>query len=157
MLIVLAYTAADLGGENAVAWLGIANTLAVAAVAPMVGSISDLLGRRYVALLGTSLMILGLITVGTAHRMEVAIGGTAIIGVGGGLTETVAVAGLLELAPVKSRGKYFGTGILLDLPFGAILTYGMIPELSHGTNTSTIVLYEYLEMGRLDTDHDCFS
>ena len=154
---MLAYTTADLGGESSVAWLGIANTLSVAAVAPMVGSISDLLGRRYVALLGPCLMILGLTVVGTARRMDVAIGGSAIIGVGGGLTETVVVPGLLELAPVKSRGKYFGTGILLDLPFGAILTYGMVFELSHGTNTSTIVLYKHLEMGCLDTYDDCFS
>ena len=122
------------------AWLGMISTLAVAAVAPMVGSISDLLGRRYVALLGSTLMISGLIVVGTAHRMDVAIGGSGIIGIGAGLTETVTVAGLLELAPVKDRGKYFGTGILLDLPFGAVLTYCIILKLSDDTDNSTIVL-----------------
>ena len=115
---------ADIGGANSVAWVGVANTLANAAVAPVAGSISDLVGRRYAALLGPCIIIVGLIVVGTAHRIDVAIGGSAMAGVGGALAEIIGTAGLLELAPVMSRGKYFGTAILVDLPFGAALTYG---------------------------------
>jgi MFS family permease len=115
--------------------LGTASTVATAAIAPFGGAISDLIGRRYVALLGSSLITLGMIIVGTAQRMDVAIGGTAIVGVGGGLAELVGFAGYLtkiylliesiaELAPVRKRGLYLGTAFLFNLPFGAAQAYG---------------------------------
>jgi MFS family permease len=90
----------------------------------MVGSISDLIGRRYAALLASAFVCIGCIVVGTAHRVDVAIGGSAITGIGSGLAETIGVAGLLELAPAKSRGLYMGCALLADIPFGAALTYG---------------------------------
>jgi MFS family permease len=115
--------------------LGTASTVATAAIAPFGGAISDLIGRRYVALLGSSLITLGMIIVGTAQRMDVAIGGTAIVGVGGGLAELVGFAGYLtniylliesiaELASVRKRGLYLGTAFLFNLPFGAAQAYG---------------------------------
>jgi MFS family permease len=115
---------ADIGGAGSEAWLGVANTLCVAAVSPIAGSVTDLIGRRHAALLGPIIIIVGLIVIGTAHRIDVAIGGSALVGTGAGLAETIGVAGLMELAPTKSRGKYVGTSILLDIPFGAALTYG---------------------------------
>lgn len=126
LTLIVAYTVADIGGASSEAWLGVANTLSVAAVSPIAGSISDLIGRRYGALLATCMVCIGLIVVGTAHRMDVAIGGSAITGVGSGLAETIGTAGLLELAPAKWRGIYFGCALLVDLPFGAGLTYGII-------------------------------
>lgn len=72
-------------------------------------------------------MIVGVIVTGLAQRVEVAIGGMAIVGVGGSLAEVVAGAAVAEMAPVKSRGKYIGTSFLFILPFGASSTYGMSP------------------------------
>ena len=46
----------------------------MAAVCPFVGSLSDLLGRRYVAILGAGLIIIGMIVSSTAHNMNVFIG-----------------------------------------------------------------------------------
>ena len=121
----VAYTVADIGGTTSYAWLAIANTLALAAVAPFAGAISDLIGRRYVALLGAGLVVIGMIIVGTAHQMDVAIGGMAIAGAGAGLSELIGAAGVAELAPVRSRGKYIGTIFLLILPFAASAAYGL--------------------------------
>jgi len=84
-----------------------------------------LIGRRYVALLGAGLVMLGMLVVGTAHTMEVAIGGMAIAGAGAGLSELIGAAGVAELAPVRSRGKYIGTIFLLILPFAASAAYGL--------------------------------
>jgi MFS family permease len=126
-LIGVAYTVADIGGQPSQAWLAIANTLALAAVAPFAGAISDLIGRRYVALLGAGLVVVGMIVVGTAHRMDVAIGGMAIAGAGAGLAELIGAAGVAELAPVRARGKYIGTIFLLILPFSASAAYGNYP------------------------------
>jgi MFS family permease len=102
------------------------NSLATASTAPFAGTISDLLGRRPVALLGAGLVIVGVIVTGLAERVEVAIGGMAIVGVGAGLAEVVAGAAVAEMAPVKSRGKYMGTAFLVILPFGASSTYGKL-------------------------------
>ena len=45
---------------------------------------SDFLGRRYAALLGAGLVVVGMIVVGIAHRINVAIAGMAVSGVGAG-------------------------------------------------------------------------
>lgn len=120
------YTVADIGGTTNYAWLAIANTLALAATAPFAGAISDLIGRRYVALLGALFVVIGMIVVGTAHRMDVAIGGMAIAGTGAGLGELIGAAGVAELAPVKKRGLYVGSVFILILPFAASAAYGKL-------------------------------
>ena len=65
-----------------------------------------------------------MIIVGTAHRIDVAIGGMAISGVGAGLAEVIGTAGVAELAPVGKRGWYVGTIYLMILPFAASSGYG---------------------------------
>jgi MFS family permease len=56
-------------------WFVLANLLALAGVCPFVGSLSDLMGRRYVALFGSGLVIIGVIVSSTAKIMNVFIGG----------------------------------------------------------------------------------
>jgi MFS family permease len=55
-------------------WFVLANLLSLAAVCPFVGALSDLLGRRYVALAGASFIIIGMIVCSTAQNMDVFIG-----------------------------------------------------------------------------------
>jgi MFS family permease len=50
------------------------NLLALAGVCPFVGSLSDLLGRRYVALLGAALLVLGSLLATCAKSMNMFIG-----------------------------------------------------------------------------------
>ena len=121
-------------------------------MAPFAGAISDLIGRRYVALLGALFVCIGMIIVGTAHRMDVAIGGMAMAGVGAGLSELVGAAGIFELAPVKSRGKYIGVAFLLILPFSASAAYGTfsVSCVKLIVNSSVVLCLFYLEMGCLD-------
>lgn len=52
----------------------LANLLALAGVCPFVGSLSDLIGRRYVAIIGVSLVCLGMIVSSTADTMNIFIG-----------------------------------------------------------------------------------
>lgn len=52
----------------------LANLLALAAVCPFVGSLSDLIGRRYVALIGAAFIVLGMIVSSTAQNMNIFIG-----------------------------------------------------------------------------------
>ena len=92
-----------------------ASSLATASTAPFAGTISDLFGRRPVALFGAGVVIIGSIVTGCAWRVEVAIVGLALVGMGGGLSEVVAAAAVAEMAPVKSSVY----GILL--PFVNVL------------------------------------
>lgn len=74
-------------------WLPTANTLGIAAVAPFVGYMQDLLGKRYIALFGAMLLCLGCVVVGTAHGFGQAVAGMAIAGAGAGMGELTGLAG----------------------------------------------------------------
>lgn len=122
----------DIGGNDSRTWLGIVNCLAVAAVAPVAGAVSDLIGRRYIGLLGLLLIIAGMIVVGTAHSMPVGIGGMALAGVGSGLAQTVGVAGVCEMVPVRSRGKYLGIIYLFFIVMAPASAYGIQRSMLFG-------------------------
>ena len=68
------YVYRDIGGEDRWIWFVIANLLALASVCPFVGSMSDLMGRRNVAMLGATLIIVGIAVASTAHEMNIFIG-----------------------------------------------------------------------------------
>ena len=52
----------------------LANLLGLAGVCPFVGSISDLIGRRPVAIIGASLIVIGMIVCSTVNSMNYFIG-----------------------------------------------------------------------------------
>lgn len=103
-----------------------ANLLSLAAVCPFVGSLSDLLGRRYVALMGAAFIILGMIVCSTAHVMNTFIGGMALAGIGAGINELTALAATSELAPTSKRGKYVAVLVFTILPFCPSVLWGQL-------------------------------
>ncbi len=68
------YIYRDLGGVSYWVWFVTANLLATAAISPFVGALSDLMGRRYVAIIGNSTIILGQVICGSARGMDMFIG-----------------------------------------------------------------------------------
>lgn len=74
-----------------------ANTLAVAAICPFVGYITDMLGRRWVCIFGIVLLLISSIVIATAHTLATAIVAMAIGGIGAGICELSAIAGYVEL------------------------------------------------------------
>ncbi|KAF2422081.1 MFS multidrug transporter-like protein [Tothia fuscella] len=111
------YIYGDIGGTDRWVWFVLANLLALAAVCPFVGSLSDILGRRYVALLGGSFLILGNIVCATAHTMNIFICGMVFNGVGAGINELTALAATSEMAPTRKRGTYVSVLIFTIIPF----------------------------------------
>ncbi|GFF46625.1 hypothetical protein IFM58399_07845 [Aspergillus lentulus] len=111
------YIYADIGGADRWIWFVLANLLALAGVCPFVGSLSDLIGRRYVAIIGASLICLGMIVTSTAHTMNIFIAGMAIAGAGAGVNELTALAATSEMAPTRQRGKYVAILIFTIVPF----------------------------------------
>lgn len=64
----------DIGGVDRWIWMIIGNLIALAAICPFTGALSDLIGRRYVALIGTVLIIIGMVVSSTAKVMNNMIG-----------------------------------------------------------------------------------
>ncbi|MCJ1304667.1 hypothetical protein MMC08_007480 [Hypocenomyce scalaris] len=120
------YIYRDLGGSDRWIWFVLANLLALAGVCPFVGSLSDLIGRRYVALIGASFLVLGMIVSSTAHTMNIFICGMALAGVGAGINELTALAATSELAPTRKRGKYVAVLIFTIIPFCPSVLWGQL-------------------------------
>jgi MFS family permease len=89
----LSFIAADLGGLDVISWLPVAYGLALAAVAPFCGYMQDLLGRRYVTLLGGASLNLGIIVLATAQSFGAALVGMGFAGAGAAIGELTALAG----------------------------------------------------------------
>ncbi|KAJ9638267.1 hypothetical protein H2201_008867 [Coniosporium apollinis] len=107
----------DLGGLDRWVWFVLANLLALAAVCPFVGSLSDLIGRRWVALMGSAFLVVAMIICGTARNMNQFIAGMTLSGAGAGICELTSLAVTSELAPTRKRGKYVAVLIFTIVPF----------------------------------------
>ena len=119
------------------------NLLSLAAVCPFVGSLSDLLGRRYVSLMGAGLLVIGTVVATTAQSMNIFIAGTTIAGAGAGIGELTALAVTSELAPTRKRGAYVAVLIFTILPFipsgiYAQLIAGKLRQYLAGTRLTSI-------------------
>jgi MFS family permease len=89
----LSFIAKDIGDSSILGWLPTANTLAIASVAPFVGYMQDLFGKRYISLFGAGLLCVGCILLGTTHTFGQAIVGMAMAGAGAGIGELTGLAG----------------------------------------------------------------
>lgn len=120
------YIYGELGGTDRWVWFVLANLLSLAAICPFVGALSDLMGRRYVALIGAGFIMLGMIVCSTAHSMNIFIAGMALAGVGAGINELTALAATSEMAPTAKRGTYVAVLIFTILPFCPSVLWGQL-------------------------------
>ncbi|KIW94973.1 uncharacterized protein Z519_04953 [Cladophialophora bantiana CBS 173.52] len=106
------FIARDIGSFQKASWLTVANDLAIASIAPFLGYLQDISGRRYMSLIGSVAIMIGIILVGASHAFGQAVTGISFAGAGGAIGELTALAVLClrtaELVPVKQRGLYLG-------------------------------------------------
>lgn len=96
---------ADIGGVDRYTWFVLGALIALAAVCPFVGSMSDLFGRRYVALAGATILITGVIVMSTAKTMNIFICGSVLTGAGAAINELTAVRDVLCLSALHYPGR----------------------------------------------------
>jgi MFS family permease len=120
------YIYGDIGGTDRWVWFVIANLLALAAICPFVGSLSDLFGRRWVAIIGGSFLILGSVVCSTAQTMNIFICGMVFNGIGAGINELTALAATAEIAPTRKRGIYVSALIFTIIPFVPSVLYAQL-------------------------------
>ncbi|MCJ1473255.1 hypothetical protein MMC13_001906 [Lambiella insularis] len=119
----LAYIVPVIGDPSFRTWLPVANTLAIACIAPLCGYLQDLFGRRYVLLSGGVLIIIGILLVAEAHSFGQAVTGMSFAGAGTAIGELTAIAGTSELVPVKQRGLYVAMIALFGAVFAPYILY----------------------------------
>ena len=99
---------ADLGGLDRFTWVTGAYLLASTTAVPIVGSLSDLYGRKPFYVLGTVVFISGSALSGLSQTMDQLIAFRAIQGIGGGSLMALAFVTVGDLFPPAERGKYQG-------------------------------------------------
>ncbi len=98
----------DLGGFHLYAWAFTAYSLATTIIIPVVGTISDRVGRRPLILLGIAVFALGSVGLGFAHSMEQLIVLRAVQGIGGGTLMAMSFTAIADLFTPIERGRYQG-------------------------------------------------
>ncbi|KAB8336981.1 hypothetical protein FH972_021285 [Carpinus fangiana] len=116
----------DIGGVDRWIWMVIGNLVSLAAICPFVGALSDLFGRRYLAMIGSVLIIIGMIVCATAANMNNMIAGMTIAGGGAGINELISIAGTAELVPTAKRGPYVALVIFSILPWTPAVMYAQL-------------------------------
>lgn len=97
---------AALGGGNLYLWVPNAFFLASIAVPPLFAQASDIFGRRSLLLGAASLFVLGCALGGASNSMAMLIVARAIQGAGSGGVDTLTETVILDLVPLRERGKY---------------------------------------------------
>lgn len=98
--------AAALGGGSLYIWVPNAFFLASIAVLPLFAQVSDIFGRRNLLLGAASLFVLGCALGGASNSMTMLIVARTIQGIGSGGVDTLTETVILDLVPLRERGKY---------------------------------------------------
>ncbi len=90
------------------AWVGTAYIVASTIATPILGKLSDLLGRRVVFQATMATFLLGSLACGIAQSMNQLIAARALQGLGGGAIQALAFSILGDILTPRERGRYIG-------------------------------------------------
>ncbi|KAI6028637.1 major facilitator superfamily domain-containing protein [Pisolithus orientalis] len=99
---------ADLGGGRNYSWVGSAYMLACAAIGPLYGKLSDMLGRKPVLYSCIVIFLVGSALCGAAQNMTWLIISRAFQGIGGGGIIQLVQITISDIVSLQDRGKYGG-------------------------------------------------
>ncbi|KAG7092587.1 hypothetical protein E1B28_008930 [Marasmius oreades] len=98
----------DLGGGRNYSWVGSAYLLAAAALSPLYGKLSDLVGRKPILYGCILVFLIGSALCGAAQNMTWLIVCRAVQGIGGGGILQLVNITIGDVVPLHERGKYGG-------------------------------------------------
>jgi MFS family permease len=98
----------------------------ITAVAPFVGYLQDLIGRREITLIGSIVIMVGVALVGSAKNFGQGVGGMALSGAGAAVCELTALAGISDIVPVNKRGLSLALVVASILPFTPYVMYAQL-------------------------------
>ncbi|KAI5363193.1 putative major facilitator transporter Str1/Tri12, major facilitator superfamily [Septoria linicola] len=116
----------DLGAIEKVVWILVAPYIATGAVAPFVGSLSDLMGRKGIIQFSLVLAILAFILQGAAPNFGCFLVGATMAGAAIGIQILTVIAAASELVPVSKRGATIGYIVIGFMPFAPSSLYGQL-------------------------------
>ncbi|KAI6045676.1 MFS general substrate transporter [Pisolithus marmoratus] len=99
---------ADLGGGKNYSWVGSAYMLACAAIGPLYGKLSDMLGRKPILYGCIAIFLAGSALCGAAQDMTWLIISRAFQGIGGGGIIQLVQITVSDIVSLQDRGKYGG-------------------------------------------------
>jgi EmrB/QacA subfamily drug resistance transporter len=99
---------ADLQGFDRFVWVFTAYMLASTTVVPVAGKLSDIYSRKWIALVGIAIFIVGSMLCGAAQSMTQLIVFRAIQGIGAGTIMANVFTVVADLFPPAERGKWQG-------------------------------------------------
>lgn len=100
---------AQLGGEGSLySWVGSAYLLASAALSPLYGKLSDIVGRKPILYASIVIFLIGSALCGASQSMLMLVISRAIQGLGGGGIIMLVNITISDIVPLQQRGKYSG-------------------------------------------------
>lgn len=125
LYLTLATTIArQLHAEDLSFWLLSSPIIAFGAIAPFVGSFTDLFGRKSTFIAGVGVAVLGCIVSAATPTAPGFIAGQALIGAGAAIEELLAIAVVGEIVPTSKRPLYAALVLLAIVPFTPGALYG---------------------------------
>lgn len=122
----------DLGGLDHMLWVTTAYLLAATISLPIYGRLSDIMGRKFLLLIGIGIFLVGSVIGGMAQDMTWLIVGRALQGLGGGGLMVLSQSTISDLVPVAKRARYmaligatFGLSSILGPLLGGYFTDGI--------------------------------
>lgn len=110
----------DLHGVSLYAWVFAGYTLAATICVPVVGRLSDELGRRAFYASGLLVFFAGTVACGLAGSMAQLIAARLVAGIGGGAMLALGAATLGDIFPPRERARWLGL-IMVNYGVGSIL------------------------------------
>ena len=89
-------------------WIGSSYALASTAFIPMVGGLSQVLGRKPILIASILLFAIGSALCGAAVNSKLLLSGRVVQGIGGGAIVNLSDIILGDLVPLRDRGFFFG-------------------------------------------------
>ena len=109
--------AAALGRPDLYIWMATAGILAMGAIAPFIGPLADMMGRKVIFLAGFVCSIVGSVLCAAAPNAAAFIGGQVLLGFGAVIQELIAIAVVAEIVPTAKRPLYAAITLSAIIPW----------------------------------------